>query len=117
MQTTEIKLEIRTCPICGSSDESKVFAQANFDMSKLGEFAFASRKLPEYMHYRLIECPTCDLLYASPSLALQQLAEAYHEAAFDSSEEAHYASRTYARGFRYWHRRWGFPRTIIEGRF
>ena len=88
---------VRTCPICGSSDETKVFAQPNFDLSKLDKFAFASRKLPEYMHYRLIACPTCDLLYANPIPDLQLIAQAYHEAAFDSSEEAHYASRTYGR--------------------
>jgi SAM-dependent methyltransferase len=87
----------RTCPLCGSADESRVFAEADFDLERLDRFAFASRKLPEYMHYRLIACPTCDLLYASPLPTLDRLARAYQEADFDSSEEARYASRTYAR--------------------
>src|SRR5437588_9965184 len=86
----------RVCPVCGSGDTSNVFAEANYDAGKLDEYAFASRKMPEYMHYRLISCPNCDLLYASPIPTLESLSQAYHDAAFDSAEEARYASRTYA---------------------
>jgi len=49
------------------------------------------------MHYRLIECPSCDTLYANPLPSLKHLALSYHEAAFDSSEEAHFAARTYSK--------------------
>jgi SAM-dependent methyltransferase len=82
--------------VCGSSDESRVIAESNIDLSKLDGFAFASRKIPEYMHPRLIECPVCRLLYGSPVLAPGTLAEAYEIADFDSGREASYASETYA---------------------
>jgi SAM-dependent methyltransferase len=85
----------RNCPVCGSSDETHVFSPANYDLAKLDEYAFASRKMPEYMHYRLIHCPTCDLLYASPVPESNTLAQAYEEAAFDSGEEAACAAKTY----------------------
>jgi SAM-dependent methyltransferase len=62
----------------------------------LDSYAFSSRKMPENMHYRLIDCPTCDTLYANPLPSLKHLAQSYHEAAYDSSEEAHYAAHTYA---------------------
>ena len=87
----------RRCPVCGSGDDSQVFAESTIDPSKLDAFAFASRKVPEYMHHRLVCCPTCDLLYASPVPEREALAKAYEEAAFDSSSEARYASRTYGR--------------------
>jgi SAM-dependent methyltransferase len=90
----------RACPLCGSRDESQVFVESNIDMARLDAFAFASRKLPEYMHPRLILCPGCGLLYASPALSLETLAGAYQAADFDSGEEAHYASATYAREVR-----------------
>ena len=73
-----------------------MIAESNIDLAKLDGFAFASRKLPEYMHPRLIECPTCLLLYGSPVLAPGTLAEAYEAADFDSGKEARYASDTYA---------------------
>jgi hypothetical protein len=61
-----VEMVSRDCPVCSSADASRVFAEANFDFARLDRFAFASRKLPEYMHYRLVSCSDCDLLYASP---------------------------------------------------
>ena len=90
----------RCCPLCGSVDQSHVVAESNIDLAKLDKFAFASRKRPEYMHPRLIECPGCSLLYGSPVLSPETLADAYREAAFDGGNEARYASRTYAREVR-----------------
>lgn len=87
----------RPCPICRSLDDSEYFAMANVDFEALDGFAFASRKLPEYMHWRLLECRRCDLLYANPAPSLEDLSSLYRDAAFDSREEAHLASRTYGR--------------------
>lgn len=86
----------RTCPLCGSSDTGNIFAEANYQLDQLDSFAFASRKMPEYMHYRLIDCPDCDLLYANPLPKEDYLAEGYGEAAYDSGVEAHFAADTYA---------------------
>lgn len=86
----------RACPVCGSDHNSRVYADACFDADKLDQFAFASRKVPEFMHYRLNECSRCDSLYANPLPTRQSLEGAYAEAAFDSSEEARYASESYA---------------------
>ena len=69
---------------------------ARIDAAALDEYAFASRKFPEYMHHRLVECATCDAVYASPVPDLGGIDAAYDAAAFDSKEEAECASRTYA---------------------
>jgi SAM-dependent methyltransferase len=74
-----------------------LFADATFDLEALGEFAFASRKLPEYMHWRLQECQTCDLLYSTPTPPFEQLLKLYRTASFDSRKEAGQASETYGR--------------------
>ena len=92
-----MKLRSRVCPVCGSSDWSKVVAEANFDEDKFGELSFASRKTPEFMHFRMVRCPTCDLLYATPSPEPGWLRERYLNAGFDAAEESLYAALTYAR--------------------
>jgi SAM-dependent methyltransferase len=86
----------RPCPICGSDSQYEVFEEASFDPSRWGRFAFSSRKTPEYMHYRLLECRRCDVLYANPLPTRESLDAAYREAAFDSSEEARHAGDVYA---------------------
>lgn len=87
----------RPCPLCGDTQSVAVFAEANLNQQRLGEFSFSSRKLPEYMHHRLLICSSCDLVFASPLPDLTELHSAYARAAFDSHAESTDAARTYAR--------------------
>lgn len=92
----DLDLAARPCPGCGSRDDSRVLAEASIDQTRLDRFAFSSRKVPEYMHHRLVECPSCRLLYASPAPGPDALAALYGDADYSSSEESQYASATYA---------------------
>jgi SAM-dependent methyltransferase len=96
--TTPIRFDLvaRPCPVCGSND-GRAFAPANVDVEALGSFAFASRKLPEYMHFALVACAQCDLLYTNPAPTPGALAALYREAAFDAGDESRLASATYGR--------------------
>jgi 2-polyprenyl-3-methyl-5-hydroxy-6-metoxy-1,4-benzoquinol methylase len=87
----------RSCPLCGSNSEERIFAPANFDPAALDSFAFSSRKVPENMHHRLVACERCDLLYSSPIPPRDLFEAAYRDAAFDASYESHLASVTYGR--------------------
>ena len=79
----------RACPVCGSDSQYRVFEEAAFDASRWDKFAFSSRKTPEYMHYRLLECGRCDLLYANPASAGPNAPAWYKRIA--SSNAAHVA--------------------------
>jgi 2-polyprenyl-3-methyl-5-hydroxy-6-metoxy-1,4-benzoquinol methylase len=84
----------RACPLCGGED-AEVLAEATIDERKLTASAFASRKVPEYMHSRMVECNLCGMLYANPVLRQENLADAYKDASFDSSVESRLAAVTY----------------------
>jgi SAM-dependent methyltransferase len=88
-------LESRPCAICKRTDESVLFRPENFDADRLTLAAFSSRKLPEYMHFRLMKCKRCDLVYASPAPSPDTLAAAYRSASFEASIESDYAAKTY----------------------
>jgi SAM-dependent methyltransferase len=96
----KITLHPRNCPICGRREDSWPFAAGNVRLESLNRFAFASRKLPEYMHWPLQECRPCKVLYADPAPRPGELAALYREAGFESGDEASFASRTYARHLR-----------------
>lgn len=86
----------RNCPGCRASfDKAKLFIEKNIDPAKLSGFSFASRKVPEYMCHRLVQCPNCDLVYADQPPGEDELAYAYHAAAYDSTEEANDAANSY----------------------
>ena len=82
--------------MCGSGDQTDVAAESNVDPARIGALSFASRKPPELMHHRLVRCPGCDTLYASPAPDAAALARGYEHAAFDSAEESRRAAATYA---------------------
>ena len=84
----------RACPLCGGED-AQVLVEATIDEGKLTASAFASRKVPEYMHSRMVECNLCGMLYANPVLRQEDLADAYKDASFDSGVESRLAAVTY----------------------
>src|SRR5258708_4238211 len=87
----------RNCPVCGaSSDTAEIFFDEHIDSAKLNEFSFASRKVPEYLCYQMVRCSTCDVVYVDRPPSQQTLAEVYHAADYDSSEEADDAANAYA---------------------
>ena len=92
-----MQLSERECPVCARAVPFKVVHEANYDLSKLDDFAFSSRKFPENMHFRLVQCSGCDLLFANPAPRAEDLIAAYEVAAYDSGAEADFASATYAR--------------------
>lgn len=89
-------LEPRTCPICGSSDDSDELFPERIGATKLRRMSYSSRKAPEYANLRMVICHDCDLLYAPcvPSIAF--LAGAYSATGYASDDEAGYAATGYA---------------------
>jgi SAM-dependent methyltransferase len=84
----------RACPLCGGED-ARALVEGTIDEGKLTSSAFASRKVPEYMHSRMVECNLCGMLYANPVLRQEDLADAYKDASFDSGVESRLAAVTY----------------------
>lgn len=95
MTAVDARVSVRACPVCAAAG-GREFASARIDEAALDEYAFASRKFPEYMRQRLVECLCCDTVYASPLHDFGGIEAAYDVAAFDSQQEAEFASRTYA---------------------
>lgn len=87
----------RACPVCNASAAAAtLFMEENLHEDKLSTFSFSSRKLPEYMCHHLVRCSRCDVAYADRPPSQGELAQAYHSADYDSSEEANDAAASYA---------------------
>jgi SAM-dependent methyltransferase len=95
------QLRTRCCPVCGSGAESaSLFLEQTLDSARLNNFSFASRKLPEFMSYRLLRCASCCTVYAMAAPDPKALSVAYSEAAYDSLDEAILAADTYEAALR-----------------
>jgi SAM-dependent methyltransferase len=87
----------RPCPVCKTDySKARLVVAENIDPKKISGLSFASRKEPEFMCHRLVECPECGLVYADQPPDEEMLALSYHAADYDSSEEADDAARSYS---------------------
>lgn len=91
------ELRLRPCPVCGRGSEAATpFLDGSVDPARVDRFSFASRKVPEYMSFRLVRCQNCETVYAAEAPSAEALAGAYRDADYDSAAEAILAARTYA---------------------
>jgi SAM-dependent methyltransferase len=91
-----MELQHRACPLCGASDVRREVAAAHIAAERLDSYSFASRKAPERMHWRFVECASCSLVYAQETPPDEWFLDQYREAAYDSGAEARDAAATYA---------------------
>jgi SAM-dependent methyltransferase len=99
MNDARLLTQERTCPVCGRTDGAVVY-ESNIDMQRVDLASFSSRKIPEYMHHRLVTCADCSLLYASPAPTEAFLEASYREASFDAVRESELAAKTYVASLR-----------------
>lgn len=88
----------RKCFICGSS--GRLAYEAKIDPAMMSEFTYASRKVPELMHYEYFECESCELLFATDMPQRAELLVEYEGAAFDATTESRFAAQAYLRALR-----------------
>lgn len=84
---------MKTCCVCNGI--LKPYQKSNVSLENTDSYAYASRKIPEYMHWDLYECEDCKILYSDCPTNVEDIYDKYENAAYDSSEEADYASETY----------------------
>ncbi len=94
-----LRFRDRCCSICGQTPQT-VWMPAKVDITSLDSFAFASRKLPEYMHFDLALCRECDLVFANHVPVDEWFQQSYTEASFDASNESSFAAATYGHELR-----------------
>lgn len=87
----------RCCPICAGKDIKRVFVDERIDLARVDSLTYASRKEPEFMSLRMIECAGCGLIYAPSIPSHESLVTAYRKAGFNSHDEADWAAATYHR--------------------
>lgn len=94
-QSIRSSIKDRACPVCNTVTYVK-FADEHIDPEKINDFTYASRKQPEFMCLRLVQCTNCSLVYAPNPPDTSFLTAAYTDAAYDSNQEAQCAALSYA---------------------
>ncbi|MCM8787220.1 MAG: class I SAM-dependent methyltransferase, partial [Candidatus Omnitrophica bacterium] len=69
------------CAICGKVN-SKTLYEANFEPEKINEYIFSARRLPDEIHYQIVKCKKCGLVYSNPILPLNKIEKFYKKSKY-----------------------------------
>jgi SAM-dependent methyltransferase len=83
------------CPICLTDTHDQEVYKANFTLADINRDVFSARRMPDRVHYRIVECLGCGLWRANPVLSDMQLSKLYAQSKFNYHLESVYAARTY----------------------
>jgi SAM-dependent methyltransferase len=89
-----------TCAICGTSGNVIELYTSNVDEEAFNPIIFSARRLPDRLHYRIVQCNACGLVRSDPVAAPEQLAQLYAQSSFDYSSEVDGIVKTYGRTLR-----------------
>jgi SAM-dependent methyltransferase len=93
--TQAVELKQTRCAICGTEGNARELYPANFDLQALSPEVFSARRLPDRIHYRMVQCNACGLVRSDPVAPAELLAQLYHQSAFTYTDEVADLKRTY----------------------
>jgi len=84
-----------TCAICGTNKYAEVLYPANFSESDFNEKIFSARRLPDKIHYRILKCTKCGLIFSNPIAEESKIADLYGKSKLTYRAEIKYLKKTY----------------------
>ena len=84
------------CAICGDSVAYKIKYRQHLNDD---EVDFAARKTPRHVHFRIVECTRCGLIYSSPIYSEGKIIQLYRESRFIEEVQLHNMLRDYLEHF------------------
>jgi 2-polyprenyl-3-methyl-5-hydroxy-6-metoxy-1,4-benzoquinol methylase len=72
------------CPICPTGTSYTVRFPAQFDRESL---QFIARKTPDHMHFRIVRCDGCGLIFSNPIIPPEEIMALYRESGFIAEEQ------------------------------
>lgn len=83
------------CIICNGGNDEQLYP-ARLDKNSFTGYAYSARRKRKREHYRIVKCKTCSQVRSDPILNEERINQLYADSQFIFSDEAPYASRTYA---------------------
>lgn len=82
------------CALC-EKDDFRILYKANFDIKQIDEKIFSARRLPDRLHYRIVQCRKCGVVYSNPILEHTILEKLYKKSVLDYGEHIANLQKTY----------------------
>lgn len=83
------------CAICGKNQKLKELYPQTINFAKVNAETFSARRTPDRMHYRLVKCTHCGLIFSSPILEPKKITQFYNKSFLSYGNESSYLKKTY----------------------
>ncbi len=88
------------CAICKGTEDLTILYPANFTPAKITGKRFSARLIPDRMHYTIVRCKRCSLIFSNPIFPQKIINELYKKSDFLYQTEASYLGETYISYFK-----------------
>jgi SAM-dependent methyltransferase len=85
------------CAICDCEGNAVERWPASIEPDAFSPRVFSARRMPDRVHYRMVECRTCGLVRSDPVVGEDLVATLYASSSFDYSHEVEQIQATYGR--------------------
>lgn len=72
-----------------------MFYEATFNKKDLSEKTYSARRLPDKIHYRILKCERCGLVFSSPIFSAKKLSKFYRKSLCNYQDQIPYLIKTY----------------------
>jgi SAM-dependent methyltransferase len=83
------------CALCGQKQQVKTLYPATFKERDISDKTYSARRLPDKIHYRILKCKRCGLVFSSPIFTPEQLSKFYRTSLCNYDDQIPYLIKTY----------------------
>lgn len=87
------------CAICGNNQHAKELYPSTLPTKKLSPSVYSARRSPDRLHYRMLRCEKCTLIFSSPIYPIEQITRLYKQSDCTYRDEIAYLQKTYFKLF------------------
>ena len=81
--------------MCGKNQRVKVLYPQTFNTRHKNPAIYSARRFPDRVHYRIVRCENCSLVFSSPILSKNEIHKLYRESVCTYNEQIDYLIKTY----------------------
>ncbi len=83
------------CAICNKKEKLVLLFKGNVDLKKVNAKTFSARRIPDRLHYRMVKCLRCGLIFSNPILTDTNIKSLYQKSDFTYKFESEYLKKSY----------------------
>lgn len=87
------------CALCGKNQRTEVLYKSTFNEKRITSVIYSARRPPDRIHYKILKCQKCGLIFSSPILKPSRITEFYTESVCSYDEQVPYLIKAYMKEF------------------